>query len=591
MSEITQQLKGEAQVAGNNLFGRLPFPRFRLPIRLKITLPYLFLAVVIALGVASLATRIILENVEERFTNQLYEAGKLASESMVKEEDRLLETLRLLSRTQGVPTALENQDSQTLRELAIGIAINNREEAVEFLDSKGTLVLSMRHKRGGNIEEYEFAQGGTSMVDWEIVRKVLAGETDAHGDKFADRISTGWGDYFYISGPVYDSQRKLVGVVMVGKTLETLASQIRKDTNGQITFYGFDGRPISSTLFAPVDIDPVIVAEVIEIQETGSIRRTAPRRELDISELPYSEILYPWEYRGKADLGVRGVALVANVVVTASLPSRQGIFILIALTVFFIILVGINLATLITRPLMTLVQASRDVATGNLKVRVPHNSGDEIAELAETFNQMVTSINESKEALIEAYDTTLAGWSKALELRDKETQGHTDRVTNMTVELAELLGINGTELANIRRGALLHDIGKMGIPDEILLKEGPLTADEWVVMRRHPQYAYDMLKNIHFLVPALDIPHYHHERWDGSGYPHGTSGEQIPLAARLFAVVDVWDAITSDRPYHKRMSSHEALEIIKEGSGNHFDPRLVDLFLRYVTDPGNGFEV
>jgi len=181
-----------------------------------------------------------------------------------------------------------------------------------------------------------------------------------------------------------------------------------------------------------------------------------------------------------------------------------------------------------------------------------------------------------------AYDTTLEGWSKALDLRDKETEGHTQRVVDITLRIAQSMGIDNGELIHIRRGALLHDIGKMGIPDAILLKPGPLTNEEWEVMKRHPVYAHDLLYPITHLRSALDIPYHHHEKWNGMGYPQGLKGEQIPLPARIFAVVDVWDALTSDRPYRKAWTSKKALEYIREQSGTQFDPKVVDVFLSLI---------
>ena len=181
-----------------------------------------------------------------------------------------------------------------------------------------------------------------------------------------------------------------------------------------------------------------------------------------------------------------------------------------------------------------------------------------------------------------AYDTTIEGWAQALELRDQETEGHTRRVADLTLKLAQALGVSPEELIPIRRGALLHDIGKMGIPDRILLKPGPLTEEEWEIMRKHPVYAWELLAPIQYLRRALDIPYCHHERWDGSGYPRGLKGEEIPLSARIFAVVDVWDALISDRPYRSAWSREKALEYIKEQSGHHFDPRVVEKFLELL---------
>jgi putative nucleotidyltransferase with HDIG domain len=221
--------------------------------------------------------------------------------------------------------------------------------------------------------------------------------------------------------------------------------------------------------------------------------------------------------------------------------------------------------------------------------RTPLKSGKEWLEFLETLvgqiaiavdsAQMFTSLKRSNLDLLLAYDATIEGWSKALDLRDKETEGHTLRVTDMTLLLARHMGVNEAELVHIRRGALLHDIGKMGIPDEILLKPGPLTDEEWVIMHQHPRYAFDLLMPIEFLHPALDIPYCHHEKWDGSGYPRGLKGVQIPLDARIFAVVDVWDALRSDRPYRKAWPEEKVRNQIKSESGTHFDPEIVDLFM------------
>ena len=183
-----------------------------------------------------------------------------------------------------------------------------------------------------------------------------------------------------------------------------------------------------------------------------------------------------------------------------------------------------------------------------------------------------------------AYDATIEGWAHALELKDMETEGHSRRVVKMTMDLARNMGIRGEELAHVRRGALLHDIGKMGIPDSILQKSGQLTDDEWQIMRQHPVYAYDWLSRIKYLVPALEIPYSHHERWDGKGYPREYKGDQIPLAARIFAIIDVWDALNSDRPYRKAWPRKKIIDHIKEESGKHFDPQVVVAFLEQIKE-------
>ncbi len=199
-----------------------------------------------------------------------------------------------------------------------------------------------------------------------------------------------------------------------------------------------------------------------------------------------------------------------------------------------------------------------------------------------TFDGAASNEDRLSQMMMQAHEATVESWSRLLNLRDKETEGHSERVTEMTVRLATLYGLGEQEILFARWGALLHDIGKLGIPDSILLKPGALTPEEWIVMRRHPVIAHEMLEPIEFLRPALDIPHYHHEKWDGTGYPHGLKGEEIPLSSRIFAVIDVWDALRSDRPYRKGWSKRKVMEHLKLGSGSHFDPMAVRLFLRMV---------
>ncbi len=200
------------------------------------------------------------------------------------------------------------------------------------------------------------------------------------------------------------------------------------------------------------------------------------------------------------------------------------------------------------------------------------------AAIALDSAKLFEELQRSNVELREAYDLTIEGWARALDLRDQDTRGHSERVTELTLRLAQHLGMSDEELVHVRRGALLHDIGKMGVPDRILLKPGPLDEEEWEIMRQHPVYAFQFIAPIPFLRPALDIPYAHHERWDGSGYPRGLQRELIPPAARIFAVVDVYDALTSNRPYRKALSAEEALAHIREQSGILFDPQVVAAF-------------
>ncbi len=214
------------------------------------------------------------------------------------------------------------------------------------------------------------------------------------------------------------------------------------------------------------------------------------------------------------------------------------------------------------------------------------------AELAQTFahqaaiaidnSHLIEDLKRINEELAIAYDTTLEGWGKALELRDHDTQKHTLNVTDLTMQLAGKMGMSKYELTNIYRGAVLHDIGKMGIPDNILRKPGPLTKEEWIIMRKHPELAYDMISSIPYLRPALDIPYCHHERWDGKGYPRQLKGEEIPIAARIFSVIDVWDALLSNRDYRKAWERRTVVDYLRNEAGTRLDPEVVELFLDMV---------
>jgi putative two-component system response regulator len=201
------------------------------------------------------------------------------------------------------------------------------------------------------------------------------------------------------------------------------------------------------------------------------------------------------------------------------------------------------------------------------------------------YRKLLDDRNDIEQAhmqLLSAYDATIEGWSRAMDLRDKETEGHTQRVTVLSDKLARLAGISDDELIFIRRGALLHDIGKLGVPDSILLKPEPLSTEEWAIMCKHPEYAYEMIYPIEYLRPALDIPYCHHEKWDGSGYPRSLKGEEIPLSARIFAIIDVWDALTSDRPYRAAWDKQKTMNYINNESGKHFDPYIVELFNKLI---------
>lgn len=243
---------------------------------------------------------------------------------------------------------------------------------------------------------------------------------------------------------------------------------------------------------------------------------------------------------------------------------------------------------------------SKGLVKGVIEIyhRLPLSLDEESLEFLQDFAGQVavavenislfTDLQHSNLQLALAYDATIDGLTRALDLRDRETEDHTRRVIDLTLQFARMAGISPADLVHVRRGAYLHDIGKIGVPDAILLKNDSLNEDEWAVMRRHPQYAYDMLYPVDYLRPALEIPYCHHEKWDGTGYPRGLRSTDIPLAARLFAVVDVWDALTHERPYRKAWTEEQAADYLRVQSGKHFDPQLVEMFFKLINRSDGG---
>jgi putative nucleotidyltransferase with HDIG domain len=568
---------------------KVHLPQIRFPLRAKITLPFLILAVGLAVGAAYAITQIVFDTIDERFTNQLIESGKLAAEGMVRQEDSLLRSLRLFSYAEGIPKAIADNDIERLQELSYGIAANQGDEVVEFLDKDGQVVLSMVHQRGGDAADYEFSTDSEyDYASLPFIKNVLDGNIDEYGDKYSGMVHNSWSDIFYVAGPLYDNQGDFSGVILVGKSLEKLMRQIHDETLAQITVYDGDGTPLGSTFYDPTILDSVEANVILKDQDQVSFKRNiGVRRGLNVSNIDYEEILGPWEGRGNEDLGLMGVSLPRTFLVRASNATRLQITGLVSLMLLLVILLGLYVASIITHPIRNLVEASTEVAEGNLSIQVPPKGNDEVAVLTRSFNTMVSSLNQSKLDLLNAYDRTLEGWSMALELRDQETEGHTFRVAEWTLELAVLMGFEGEDLTNIRRGALLHDIGKMAIPDSILLKPGKLTTEEWEIMRKHPEFAYDLLWPIEYLRPAIPIPHSHHEWWNGKGYPRGLVGEEIPKPARIFAVIDVWDAMRSDRPYRKALPESEVQAYLIDSKGVHFDARVVEAFFDLMLQKGD----
>ncbi len=545
-----------------------------IPLFTQITIPFILLASFVAAGGTYLVTRLIFDWLEERFPNQLVETTVLAKDSMVRAEADLLEALRLASNIQGIDAVVLAGAGETAQRIVEPAAFNSGVLSYGFLTAAGEpIVMVAMNDQATGYQPLETA----AWTDQPFVQAVMAGQSDELGDKFAGLQTTSRGDYLFVAGPVTDGDSNLVGVALIGLPVVELADQLRSETVAQVSFYGIDGRVIASTFNEPEPLTSTAVGDVLSSQDVGSRSRTHEE-----GSVQASEILSTWEVRGGDDLGVMGVALTTNFLVQASQFTRENTLVFMLSMLGFVVLVGVVVAGGISRPINKLREAAEQVSQGNLRVKVPKGSSNEIGVLNESFNQMVADLNSSKEQLLNAYDRTIEGWAKATDMRDHETEGHSRRVADLTVALAKSMGFKGEKLLHIYRGSLLHDIGKIGIPDGILLKPGKLTPEERLQMQQHPLIAEEFIGRVDFLTPAMEIPSAHHEKWDGSGYPRGLKGEQIPLPARILAVVNVWDALTSDRPYRAAMGVKETLAVIEGDSGKHFDPQVVAAFKKMM---------
>lgn len=387
--------------------------------------------------------------------------------------------------------------------------------------------------------------------------------------------------------PVLDKSGQVQGVVFAAVDLFWLGQVefqterlfpsgtvlIKVDSNGVVLFHHphpekYLGHPAPEMAFLKARLS----------QGEGAIKATGPD---GVPRLYIFTKIFSHVYKGDIYL-ILGVPTASLFASADQVLKRNLILLAVSLLLAGTVAWGVSEVSILSR-VNALVDASRQMAKGNLTTRtgLPYKAG-RLGVLARAFDEMAASLEERTTQLTQAYDETIAGWAKTLELRDLETKGHSERVVPLTLRVARAMGMSEEELIHVRRGALLHDIGKLSVPDHILLKQGPLTDEEWKIMRMHPVYAYELLSSIDFLRPALDIPYCHHERWDGSGYPRGLKGEEIPLAARIFAVVDVWDALHSDRPYRPAWPEQKIYEYIREQAGKQFDPAVVEVFLSIV---------
>lgn len=365
----------------------------RFGLRFKITFPYVILAILVSIAGAYVVTQLIVDSLQERFVNQLTESGRLVADEMVTVEEETLAILRAVAHTEGVVEAVRQQDADTLQRLVLPIAVNSQAEYVEILDGTGQAVLSLHHRAGGDVADYETSRGSALFQDWELTQTVLAGEQDLLGDKYVDLVVTPWGETIYIAGPIRGEGR-VVGVVAVGRSLESLVVQMREASAGHVSIFGADGQLMASTLYAAGEeqaITPAFWQQVIDEQETS-----IHPRNVAVRDRAYTEAFGPLEARAGEDLAVFSVALPRNFIVRASPFTQIQLVIFIALALLGVVIVGTLIAQRITSPLLRVVDASRAVATGDLEQRVDVKTADEVGVLAESFNEMIEGLRRGQ---------------------------------------------------------------------------------------------------------------------------------------------------------------------------------------------------
>jgi putative nucleotidyltransferase with HDIG domain len=532
-------------------------------VRWKIVAPYIVLTLMVAGAGTFIATQFVTGPLEERFNNQLAEAARVASDSIVRKEREHLGIVRSMSFTSGVAERTKAGDAAGLRKLIEPLAANSKVEYVEVVGLDGQRILGLRLDDSSTLS-YAPMTGSSDRSAIEVVPRVLRHEVDNQGDKFAQLVKLEDGVAFYTGGPIVDGLGDLVGVVLVGTSLETLLPAIKFEALADVTLYDLDGTILGSTFErASNDVD-LEAAELRE--ESGGLTgvhevRSVFERDFD---LLYSEL----RIRGET-VGLVSVALPSSFIASAGSTTQWTMTVMFAVATLAVIGIGALIARGVTAPLLMLVRAAQQVTEGDLTARSGVSGRDEVGELAQSFDTMTARLASQHLATIRALTT-------AIDARDPYTAGHSVRVGQLSLEIGRELELPSRDLQYLEIGGYLHDIGKIGIRDNVLLKPGHLTAEERAMIEEHPRIGLEIVQHVDLAQGVRDLVIGHHERLDGTGYPYGLDAEAISIFARIGAVADTFDALVTDRPYREGFTIEESMSILKkEVAAEHLDERVV----------------
>jgi len=548
-------------------------PRFSHRLALKIVLPFAALTLAIGAVGTLTATSQLSARSQQAFDNQLIHDGFVAQSMVQAGDSDRRSILRLLAGGTGLSQNWAKTPAlQAWLERAIAIHPN---VIVETVDTSGHEIVGVvGHGAGADT-----VTQNRDLSSWPGLSYMLSG-----GASTIDLVASAAQPAVFTGQPVRNANGSLVGAILIGDFLADRGAAIKAAVpHDDITFYDVNGQVLATSLGIPAGQWSSLTLDA------NTRGRVSPTTVVELSRTaggPSMEILSPWT------LGTTNLGYLGTVAASAGLlaDTNQLRFILVALFLAGVLLtlaIGIWLARRITRPVHRLVEATRLVSAGDLEHQAPVTTHDEIGELTESFNQMTRSLKDKSDALKltmtqlqDTYLMTIEALAAAVEARDPYTHGHTQRVEEYAVIMARALGCDDAEVSAIRRASVLHDIGKIGIDDVILRKQTRLDPEEALRMQKHPVIGVDMLKGIDFLDPVLPLVRHHHERWDGNGYPDQLREDEIPLGARILAVADGLDAMTSDRPYRAARTFEYAKTEILKGSATHFDPEVVTAFIK-----------
>jgi putative nucleotidyltransferase with HDIG domain len=540
---------------------------------LKIVLPFAALTLAIGAVGTLTATGELSSRSQEAFDTQLVHDG-FVTQSMVKNGDAERRAiLRLLTGGAGLSQNWDKTPAlQAWLERALTIHSN---VIVEVVDTSGREIVGVV----GHGTVADTVTQSHDLSAWPGLSYMLSGGTTT-----VDLVASTPQPAIFTGQPVRNAAGGLIGAILVGEYLDDRAGVIKASLpHDDITFYDVNGQVLTTSLSTPLSQWSTLALD------PSTRGRVSPTSVVELSRTaggPGMEIISPWTVR-TTNLGYVGTVGSAAGLLADTNQLRIILVTLFLAGVLFTLAIGIWLARRITRPVHRLVEATRLVSAGDLEHEAPVTTHDEIGELTDSFNQMTRSLREKSASLRtmmsqlqDTYLMTIEALAAAVEARDPYTHGHTRRVEEYAVIMAKALGCSEAEINALRRACVLHDIGKIGIEDSILRKQARLEPEESMRMQKHPVIGVDMLKGIDFLDPVLPLIRHHHERWDGNGYPDELREDEIPLGARILAVADAVDAMTSDRPYRAARTFEYAKTEILKGSATHFDPEVVTAFIK-----------